>query len=334
MTIPASRKPLSPAKIVSFLAGLAVLSLLFSQINFQDLSRLLFTIQPLHLFLGGVLYLGKASIRSYRTVQLNRNSGLSLIRVLRLTLASSLASQVLPFKLGELSYVYLLKKEQQSSITQGLSSLALLRIFDVLAVSILFLAISTGEGLPGYLSAYYVPLLLFIGGILLFLGIWVLVSRQKGFVSAEKIRITRVFSQPVAKIIHSIEQLTTSLKQYKSAEYPGFIILACLEWLVNYAVFHIILVGMDFSPTFFVTVVSVSFSILASVLPVNSLGNFGTQEAGWATGMVLMGFSRVDAIASGFATHLITLGYFLLLGGFAWLSYWTESRTRAKVSDD
>ena len=329
------RKPLSPAKVVSFLAGLAILYLLFSQIDFQDLSRLLLAIKPWYLLSGGILYLIKASVRAYRTMQLNQDSRLKLIRVLRLTLASSLISQVLPFKLGELSYVYLLKKESRLPTAQGISSLALLRIFDVLAVALLFLAIATGEGLPGRLAAYYVPLLLFIAGILLFLGIWMLISRRAGFALAGKNRNAMIFSLPiVAKLIHSMEQVATSLKQYKPARVPGFVLWACLEWLVNYAVFHVILVGMGFSPTFFVTVASVSFSILASVLPINSLGNFGTQEAGWATGMILMGFSRVDAIASGFATHLITLGYFLLLGGFSWTSYWFESRTGTKVTNE
>ena len=60
---------------------------------------------------------------------------------------------------------------------------------------------------------------------------------------------------------------------------------------------------------------------LASVLPVNSFGNFGTQEAGWASGMVLLGYSQQTALTSGFATHLLSLAYMLVLGGAAWISY-------------
>ena len=328
------KKPVTLTRVVSFCLGLAVLFLLLSQIDFRDLSQLLLTIQPLHLVLGGLIYLCKASIRSYRITRLNKSSSLSQIKTLRLSLASSLASQILPFKLGELSYVYLLKKEDKASLSQGLSSLVILRVFDVLAVAILFLGISLWEGLPDDLSNYYVPILIFLGVVALAFGAWMLTSRLKGLALGQ-IRQLKIFSIPAAdKLLRGIESLIDSLKQYKAAEYPLFILLASLEWTVNYVTFHVIMLGMGFTPTFFATVVAVSFSILASILPINSLGNFGTQEAGWATGMLLMGFSSVDAIASGFAAHLITLGYFLLLGGLAWLSYWLESRTRAQVTDD
>jgi len=302
-----------------------ILYLLLTQINFRDLSQLLFAIKPAHLILGGFVYLCKASVRSYRITRLNKSSSLSHLRMLRLSLASSLASQILPFKLGEFSYVYLLKKDDKASLSQGLSSLVILRVFDVLAVAILFLGISLWEGLPDDLSTYYVPILIFMGGVAFAFGIWMLASRLKGFALGQ-LRRLKVFSLPaVEKSLQGVESIIDSLKQYKSAEYPLFILLAVLEWLINYATFHVIMLGMGFTPSFFVTVVAVSFSILASILPINSLGNFGTQEAGWATGMILMGYSKVDAISSGFATHLITLGYMLLFGGIAWISYWLTS---------
>jgi hypothetical protein len=39
-----------------------------------------------------------------------------------------------------------------------------------------------------------------------------------------------------------------------------------------------------------------------------------------------MGFSRENAISSGFATHLLTLAHMLLLGGFSWLTYLLPER--------
>lgn len=309
---------------------MVVLYLLLSQINFRDLSQLLFTIKPIPLLLGGFIYLCKASVRSYRITRLNKSSRLSQLKMLRLSLASSLASQILPFKLGEFSYVYLLNREDKASLSQGLSSLVILRVFDVLAVAILFLGISLWEGLPDDLSNYYIPILIFMAGVALAFGIWMLASRLKGFALGQ-LRRLKIFSIPAAdKILRGLESLIDSLKQYKAAEYPLFIFLAVLEWLVNYATFHVIMLGMGFTPTVFATVVAVSFSILASVLPINSLGNFGTQEAGWTSGLLLMGFSKTDAIATGFATHLITLGYMLLFGGIAWISYWLAS---APVAD-
>ncbi|MFT3892263.1 MAG: lysylphosphatidylglycerol synthase transmembrane domain-containing protein [Anaerolineales bacterium] len=320
-----AKKPITLTKVISFCVGLVVLYLLLSQINFRDLSRLLFTIKPFHLLLGGFIYLCKASVRSYRITRLNKSSRLSQLKMLRLSLASSLASQILPFKLGEFSYVYLLNREDKASVTQGLSSLVILRVFDILAVAILFLGISLWEGLPDDLSNYYVPVLIFMAAVALAFGVWMLASRLKGFALGQ-VQGWKIFSMPIAqKALRGIESLVDSLKQYRAVEYPLFILLAVVEWTINYATFHVIMLGMGFTPTIFATVVAVSFSILASVLPINSLGNFGTQEAGWTSGLLLMGFSKTDAIASGFATHLITLGYMILFGGIAWISYWLTS---------
>ncbi len=45
--------------------------------------------------------------------------------------------------------------------------------------------------------------------------------------------------------------------------------------------------------------------VLANVLPVNSFGSFGTLEAGWAGGFMLVGMSPQDAITTAFGYHIV-----------------------------
>ena len=111
------------------------------------------------------------------------------------------------------------------------------------------------------------------------------------------------------------------LARYSPRETSEWGVLAGLEWFVNYFAFHVLMLGIGMDPRFLDTVVCVTFAALASVLPLNSFGSFGTQEAGWAAGLLLMGYPRESAIASGFATHLLTLAYMILLGGLSWLTY-------------
>ena len=66
--------------------------------------------------------------------------------------------------------------------------------------------------------------------------------------------------------------------------------------------------------SFWGTVFASTLGIVATLLPVGTLGNFGTQEMGWALGMTMMGVDRETALATGFSTHLVG---FVLAGLFA-----------------
>ena len=105
-------------------------------------------VQPGYFLLGGLLYLVKTCLRALRFQRLNRQSKPSFAEMLRLVLASGLASQLLPLKLGEFAYIYLLKRSRRATISQGLSSLLIARLFDLLAVAVLFILVSLALGLP------------------------------------------------------------------------------------------------------------------------------------------------------------------------------------------
>lgn len=320
--------------ILFFLLGLAILVFLLLKIDFHSLVQLIGKIHWQYLALGAVAYLCKGTLRSFRFYRLNRRSQPSYVRMLRLTFASSLASQILPLKLGELSYVYLLKRDHEAPISQGLSTLLVVRLFDLLAISILFIAIAFIAQVPAGLSVYFYSILAFIGAlVLLLIALLVLANFAQpvlnfffGHAWVQKI--------PLAdKLRRMTENIFTDLKQYRPMEYGEMVATACAEWLVNYATFQVMLIGMGLTPSFFATVVAVTFAALASVLPINSFGNFGTQEAGWATGLVLLGFTQSLALTSGFGTHLLTLGYMLVFGGLSWLSYLFTHKQAAPQSE-
>jgi uncharacterized membrane protein YbhN (UPF0104 family) len=73
--------------------------------------------------------------------------------------------------------------------------------------------------------------------------------------------------------------------------------------------------------SFWGTVFASTLTIVATLLPIGTLGNFGTQEVAWTLGLTLLGVDRDSAITSGFSTHLVGFalaGLFGLIG--AWLS--------------
>lgn len=324
-----AKKYLTPLNLFYFALGLLILIFLVRKIDFPALIQLMLKIKPEYLVLGGLIYLCKAVTRSVRFTRINTRSSPDFFKMLRLSLATSLASQLLPLKLGELSYVYLLKKDNRSSIPQGLSTLMVIRIFDLLAISLLFIIISFVLRLPPNLSIYFYSILAFIGFLLMLILGLLLVSRNSRVVLQFISRFPNLHKLPfMDKILAVLEGIFEDLKQYQAREYLEWTALAALEWLINYATYHVILVGIGLTPTFFDTVVGVTFAALASILPINSIGSFGTLEAGWAAGLVLLGYPQQIAITSGFATHFLTLFYMLLFGGLSWLSYLFLRRNR------
>lgn len=316
------KKRLTVWNFIFFALGVLVLVLLLLQINFQDLIQLIVEINITYLFLGAGLYLCKGLIRALRFTRVIDQSQTSYPKMVRLTFASSLASQVLPFKLGELTYVYLLKRENRASISSGLSSLLVIRLLDLLAVALLFILAALFFPLSGSLAIFFGYILGFI--VLLLAGILLIIfiSGKTEFLDGFLSRIPWVQKYAVLTRLKDWGiHFLLELKPFRWSQYIQWAALASLEWAVNFAVFHSLLLGFGLNPSIFDTVTSVTFSVLASVLPINSLGNFGTQEVGWSAALTLLGYSKEAAISSGFATHLITLGYFLIYGGLSWISY-------------
>jgi len=135
----------------------------------------------------------------------------------------------------------------------------------------------------------------------------------------------------MVRMENGIEEILHNIRKHQGKENIALIGLPALEWSINFLMYHILLIGMGLAPHILDTVTGVAFAALASILPINSFGNFGTQEAGWATGMILAGYSQETALASGFATHLLSLGFMVVLGGISWLLYLFDSLQQKKV---
>lgn len=70
------------------------------------------------------------------------------------------------------------------------------------------------------------------------------------------------------------------------------------------------------------TVVGSTFANATHLLPVNTLGSFGSLEAGWTVGFALMGVPAKDAFAAGLAMHTVVFSVLLAtaLPGWWWLA--------------
>jgi uncharacterized membrane protein YbhN (UPF0104 family) len=63
-----------------------------------------------------------------------------------------------------------------------------------------------------------------------------------------------------------------------------------------------------------------TIGVLANALPVSGIGNWGTLEAEWAAGFLMVGFSKERAIATGFGVHIITFIVCAIISFFCWIT--------------
>ena len=78
-----------------------------------------------------------------------------------------------------------------------------------------------------------------------------------------------------------------------------------LSWVMAFWMFYAFLRGFGISTSFLNVVFGSTVAIIANAFPISGLGNWGILEAGWAAGFLLVGLSKVEAIATGFGVHII-----------------------------
>ena len=66
-------------------------------------------------------------------------------------------------------------------------------------------------------------------------------------------------------------------------------------------------------------IIANAIASITNIIPINSIGSFGTLELGWAGTLLLFHIPNDIAISSGFNYHLLTISFTILLGLIALL---------------
>lgn len=248
------------------------------------------------------------------------------------TLVRNFAVDLLPARLGSLSYIYLIVRRARVTLEHGLSSFFVAFIFDVLALApLLFLAILwVGGGLGGGT----VPLV--IAGTVLLLGsgmaLWALAPglRLAGGGVGRGFELLR--RTPPDWWERAREKLESTAGAVEAISRRGTLVpvflLSLAVRVCKYGGIYLLLVSVLAShgvtwreielPRVFLGTVGAE---LSATLPIQGIAGLGTYETAWAVSFTQLGFDRELAVLSGFATHLLTQlhDYTLGLVALAWL---------------
>jgi uncharacterized membrane protein YbhN (UPF0104 family) len=279
------------------------------------------------------------------------------------TLVRNLFVDLLPARIGSLSYVYMVTARYGLPLDEALASFFLAFVFDMVAIAPLLLLalLAVGGTLPaggGVLAGLAALLLagclvaLYLMGPALRLAARFLSVLASGdsepasspatSATATKAPAPRFAAAWLGRLARSLastaDQVDASWR--RGVALPVFmisIVVRLCKFGAYYCLLHAVLVphGYTWSTLSFPMVfLGVAGAELSATLPVHSLAGFGTYEAAWTLGFTQLGLPTEIAVLSGFATHLISQIHDYGLGLLAFLWIMLPRRDRPAARDE
>jgi len=231
---------------------------------------------------------------------------------------------VLPSKLGELSYPYLLNKKSGMNVTEGLASLITSRVYDfvIILVVLLFVSISF-QGLfdlhPSLVILLVILLICFLIFALFYMSSFLRrlsndlgrISHRTGWRNARFVPWIQKKMSDMAEDFYAIKSRHTHLPVS---------LTSLASWLMIFCTFYAYMNGFGIELPFTKMVFGSTVGVVANALPISGIGNWGTLEAGWAAGFLMVGLSKEKAIATGFGVHIIIFIVCAIISFFCWVT--------------
>ena len=241
------------------------------------------------------------------------------------TLVRNCLVDLLPARLGSLSFVYLATTRLNVPVQDSLATFFLALVFDMVAIAPLLViailvvggAVSSAGAALAVLS--FVLLAVSVVGVVFMAPVLDLGAAFMRRCAAGN-RLGRV------DLWTKLSGLATdTAEQVRGVRQRGVLLPVLLVSLLvrifkfgaYYVLLQAVLIPHDMpwgTLNFFEVFLGVAGAELSATLPIHGIAGLGTYEAAWTIGFTQLGFTEELAILSGFATHLISQVYDYSLG--------------------
>jgi uncharacterized protein (TIRG00374 family) len=214
----------------------------------------------------------------------------------------------MPARTGELTLIYYLNKIGRIAASKGLHALIVIRIFDLIMVSLFFVL-----SVLFFYGRKSSPVLLLLGTIVGLISVMVLFNMST-FLQIMNAMLKKIVAflrldrfSLIRKGLNIIDTITVEFSDFETARHvPLLLATSFMIWsaLYLFSYVNILVFGIDISVI--KTIIGSTGAVLTNVLPINSFGSFGTLEAGGTGGFILVGMDQHDAITTAFGSHMIT----------------------------
>ncbi len=314
--------------ILSIIIGGAIVWFLLRSIEMQEIPDAISKISWSALVISFLLYAAAIFLKAVRFEVILR-TGIGLRRLFPVVALYTFFVNILPMRAGELSYVYLLKKQTGTPGTKSLASLVIGAVADLLLVMVGILVV--GHYLRDALTesaSYFLSALKRQVGLSaqatkdnLLLCIVIIAALTGGIVALALLkrrnRIWRYTSVVKSKVREVGRELAATSFDTRLL---GILICSLLIVVFRFATQCYLVRSMGLDISIWKLIFALLFSTLFSLLPIHGPAGFGTVEAPWVMILYFLNVSKEDAITSGFSLHIIIIIYAVVMGIYGALS--------------
>lgn len=314
--------------ILTFILALMLLFLVFTLVGIEDAWQAALSASVPMFGLAVLVYLLSWPVRGIRYQHILGRLGYThdLNFIIGTIFMSQSANVILPARIGDISRAYILKKHKDVPLTTGMSSLAVERIFDIIAITVIGMISVLVVMAERSVDNWIMPLILSSVAIivLFFAGIFFLSSRGRdGLSPVERIIFrfsrsgdyTTIVAGIARKFIDEIFTVSSNVKDFFVVFFSSLIV-----WTIDILTCYIVLFAFPFvhdatSPTTLIAIVFLAVAVgnLAKMFPITP-GAIGTYEASLT---VVFGIARIAGYVGAAAAaidHIIKNSVTLIFG--------------------
>ncbi len=303
--------------ITSFLAVL-ILFLIMKLVGSEDVVDALRTASPAIIALSIPIYLISWPLRGIRYQRILAQSGYKydLNFLVGCIALSQSANVILPARIGDITRAYLLKKMKKVQLTTALSSLAVERIFDILAIALI--GTISLVCIRGLLIDRWITNVLAFAGLLLTVTFLLLILSLK---------IRTKIGGVVMGFIREIAGVSTNPGAFLTI-LAGSLLVWLFDTLTCVVIMSAFSMDISLTGTTMIAVIFLAIAVgnLTKIFPITP-GAIGTYEAALTAIFSLGGIDPGIGFATALIDHAVKNSVTLILGS-AYISHFGLSWTR------
>ncbi len=289
--------------VLALIVTIGLTTYLLSYVSLKQSIQIAKDVPPRFLVGAFTLYLVFNCLRALRYRVLLGLSEARFTPLLSITLFHNFLTRTLPFMMGELSYVILVRRYLDASSSQGISSLFGARLLEALFVSLsALIGLYTIETSDSSATLRTV--------VIVILGVGVLSIAMAGpILEKTLVPLLRILQHKmerplVERFLAKAQDLAGQLRSFRQPRTVAPAIgLSVLTYLTSFGFYVVLLRGCGIDHSLGVLMVVVSISIASLWFPF-AFSGIGVVEGGWVLGLTQ--FAEVDAgkaIALAFFLH-------------------------------
>lgn len=299
----------------------AIVFFLFQQAGFRDIKTITKLIDMKFVVAAFLVYFATNLVRAFR-FNLILNKEIGFFKFTNIVSLQNFFNMILPFRIGEASYFYLVNKNSSASLAKSIASLVGVRFLDlisVLIISVISLTLLLKDGLNLTFLVFPAVIALAAASSLFLIIIFIPLSFLD--IILRKSMTGGFFNRSIFKVIlEKLRETFLALAEFRRKSlFFKVVILSFAATLMNFMIANLLIKSLGMKLNFIEVVFVYTFPMIVGLLPTSILGGVGFYEGSLSYALVLLGVDRERAIASSFILHaqdiiliviLAIIGYF------------------------